>query len=409
MIMLNQKDHKTSYPLKFILPASDKRGLQQAVRMMGIQGCSRCNKDELCMIIEEMLTTDSLKWVLDILTDDEIEIVGKLVKAGPDTCVEVPMRRDDKFYRIQTMFLVVSYEDNANRIWRMFMPDEVRLNCAKYIDEYEDVTGEMYIPEEMEGRLDDWHRKALDSMDDFDFPEEFKEMVRDLPARELLRGLGFDFQKPVFNGLSDVVEIEFLPVMSLSSGMKFPKGQTWYHRVITKSAVLSTEKLGIGNNVQYMNLYFIRMESDLIKIAACFGDVINSVYGRNVLGASVLETLPESARYTFPFIYSLINERTTADLDKAYLNTISFNRQPKQWFVMKNIEDKDGKLWMDILMRGPYNEKLKSPVEEVARTVGRIFSDLNGSGDHRILKRLNTYMEKGQSSCELVKYTPGKI
>ncbi len=267
-----------------------------------------------------------------------------------------------------------------------------------------DSLAELYESDKFKSGLDNWRDFAIKSMDDYDdIPEKFKEMVKELSTQEMLREYGFDFQKPA---LAKDAYIEFLPALSYYTDMVFPEGQTWYHRVLTETVVLQVEKLGKGDNVQYMNLYFLRMGRDRIKIAACLGDVINYVYGRNILGAQVLELLPESAKRNYPYLYRHINERTSEDMKKAYLNTISFNKQPKQWFVMKDIVDKGAKLWQETLVRGPYNERFKEPVMEVVGVIAKIYEDLHRPGNEKVLPHLNLYMEKGESVCELVKYTP---
>ncbi len=73
-------------------------------------------------IVEDPLNT------LRLLSKKEIGIVRQIVEAGPEVPVRVK-KMPKTFYKLQKLFLVVSYEDGAD--WLLFMPDELRLAFGK--------------------------------------------------------------------------------------------------------------------------------------------------------------------------------------------------------------------------------------------------------------------------------------
>ena len=59
---------------------------------------------------------------------DKIGIVRQLVAAGPEVGVRV-RKMPKTFYKLQKLFLVVSYDDGVD--WLLFMPDELRQSFGK--------------------------------------------------------------------------------------------------------------------------------------------------------------------------------------------------------------------------------------------------------------------------------------
>ncbi len=412
MITLRRKDYNTAIRLGIVLPVSNKADLYEATKLMGVQGCSKYNKAELCDIIEDLLLHDTLPWILTTLPKEEIAIVKKLVDVGPNTYVEVPMRKDDSFYRIQKMFFVVSYEDNENRVYHMVMPDAVRENCAKYIDRFisqkqETPTEDRYIPELMKPAVDSLHDMAMEYLERQGAPDEIKAVIGAMPYEDLLQMMGTNFQKPKTERRADKIQMAFLPAITDSTDVKIRKGTTTNYQVVTEATVLLVCRMPSG---RYVNYYFLRVGPDVIKVAVCLGDVINSVYGRDVLKLRLMDFLPESAKYKFPYLYKILNERTLEDFDNAYLNTIGLNGMPKQWFVMQQLDDPDCKMWTDIRMHGPYSPACAKAVKAVSEMLFKIIDDIDKSGDVTAIEHLNRYLgRKKQETVSVTIQQPAKV
>ncbi len=412
MITLRQKDYNTAITLGFVLPISNRADLYEATRLMGVQGCSKCNKAELCDIIEDLLLHETMPWILTTLPREEIDIVKMLVDAGSNTYVEVPMKTDDRFYRIQKMFFVVSYEDNANRVYHMVMPNEVRENCAKYIDRFisqkqETPTEERYIPEYMKPAVDSLHDMAMEYLERQGAPDEIKAVIGAMPYEDLLQMMGASFQKPKIEGRADKIQMDFLPAITDATDVKIRKGTITSHQVLTDATVLLVCKMPSG---RYVNYYFLRVGLDVIKVAVCLGDVINSVYGRDVLKLRLMDFLPESAKHKFPYLYKILNERTLDDFDNAYLNTIGLNGMPKQWFVMQQLDDPGCKLWADIMMHGPYSPVCAKAVKAVTEMLFKIIDDIDNSGDIKAIEHLNRYLgRKKQKTVSVTVQQPSNV
>ncbi len=89
------------------------------------------NKAQLAEAISDELLQHP-EWALGLLPQEELDLVKRLVAAGSNTYVEAPVK--ERFYLIQKLYMVFSYEDKANNTYLMMMPDEVREACAKHID-----------------------------------------------------------------------------------------------------------------------------------------------------------------------------------------------------------------------------------------------------------------------------------
>ncbi len=419
-MITTDKDCSTSIQLKDYLWVDTRANLYDAVKTMGIRGLSQASKVELMDVIEYFLLSENLKFLFGGVLKDELYLIKELVDAGANNHIMVTMRRDFSEYMIQKLYLVLTYEDTKNKVYYLYMPDEVRENCAKCLQQQvgvgkqnlkeniEETADDVYVPANMAPFVEDWHKHTVSELDKYDDGTEefkdFKKFVGDLSPKALLKTFGYNVQKTAFEQPSETKTLEFLPAISLFTDMTFPNGQSYNHRFINSSTVLQVDRMQMGDEVQYFNLYIIRVSKDMIKVAVCLGDVINSVYSRNVLGLRELPLIPKHTKHYFPYLYKHINHRTMNDMKKAYLNTISFNSQPRQWFVMSNIEDKGLKLWTDIVMRGPYQKVLEKPVRAVADVVSKIIKDISESGNVNVIAHLNRYMELGESSCELVPY-----
>lgn len=73
------------------------------------------------------------RMVLDDLNKNELQLVKSFIDAGANAYIECKMHKAD--YKLQKYGLVLTYEDDANQIWKLLMPDEVREAFARDIDE----------------------------------------------------------------------------------------------------------------------------------------------------------------------------------------------------------------------------------------------------------------------------------
>ena len=58
------------------------------------------------------------------LNKQELQIIDEFVKGGANTYVVRKMRKTQ--YKLQKLYLVATYCDEANQEWHMLMPDELR-------------------------------------------------------------------------------------------------------------------------------------------------------------------------------------------------------------------------------------------------------------------------------------------
>ncbi len=415
MIILKHKNYDTDFSIDEILPISSKADLYKAVKLMRVRGCSQMDKRRLCRVVGDVLKNASLlKWILKDLPELERGFVRRLVDAGTGGHIEVPMKKDGTFYDIQNMFMVVTYEDNAAGTWHLIMPDRVRETCSQSmgldaegggstdVPQVPAYGGEIYVPENIDKAMSGVRVDMMAKLKAEGCPEDVLRQIGGMSNEELLRMMGYSYQKPVFGENATDVKIEFLPAISTFRGLEFPKGEDYAFRVLTDSAVVLCQQVKEGS---YVNIYLIRSDTDTIKLAACWGDVINSVYGRDVLKQKVLDLLPKAAKDRFPYLYRILNERTNKDLKGAYLNTIGFNGQPKQWFVMYNVKDKGGHIWSDVLFYGPYHQALEKPTKDVIFMAAKIHDDIKLSGDAKVNDHLVRYMNEGQKSCGSIRNT----
>ncbi len=419
----------TSIELIDYLWLDTRANLYSAVKAMGIRGLSKAPKDVLIEAIEFFLLDEHLSFLFDTVLKDEINLIKLLVSAGPNGFIGEPMKADSSEYMIQKLYLVLTYEDFANRKFYFHMPDEVRKNCIRCLkkrgemidcDDREaeadvvmpfcvDGAEDVYIPEHLRPLVEKQREEMLKSLKAEGCPELMLQLFRNMSAEELLKTFGYNLQKAAFEESAVNAKFVFQPAMSYFNNIKFPQGSVATHKVLNKGTVVEVYEFAREPRKQYVSIYFLKMSPNQVKIAACLGDVINSIYGRNVLGARELPLIPKYAKHKFPFLYKHINHRKEGYFDGAYLNTISINEMPKQWFVMRNLADEDSKLWERLLYQGPFIEDFANPASEVVKLVRRIMHEILGSCHREAIDHLNRYMEEGENSCELLPYTPKKL
>lgn len=85
-------------------------------------------KDETARRVAQELLDSPIE-ILSNLNKQELQIIDEFVKGGTNTYVVRKMRKTQ--YKLQKLYLVATYCDEANQEWHMLMPDELRAVLAK--------------------------------------------------------------------------------------------------------------------------------------------------------------------------------------------------------------------------------------------------------------------------------------
>ena len=85
-------------------------------------------KDETARRVAQELLDSPIE-ILSNLNKQELQIIDEFVKGGANTYVVRKMRKT--LFKLQELYLVATYCDEANQEWHMLMPDELRDVLAK--------------------------------------------------------------------------------------------------------------------------------------------------------------------------------------------------------------------------------------------------------------------------------------
>ena len=88
-------------------------------------------KDETARRVAQELLDSPIE-ILSNLNKQELQIIDEFVKDGAKTYVVRKMRKTQ--YKLQKLYLVATYCDEANQEWHMLMPDELRDVLARITD-----------------------------------------------------------------------------------------------------------------------------------------------------------------------------------------------------------------------------------------------------------------------------------
>ena len=88
-------------------------------------------KDEAARRVAQELLDSPIE-ILSNLNKQELQIIDEFVKDGAKTYVVRKMRKTQ--YKLQKLYLVATYCDEANQEWHMLMPDELRDVLARITD-----------------------------------------------------------------------------------------------------------------------------------------------------------------------------------------------------------------------------------------------------------------------------------
>ena len=121
----------TSFPLSWLLGYQTKEQLQKMADKIDIYLPHSHRKERQAEELAAAIVDDPLN-TLRLLSKKEIGIVRHIVDAGPEVGVRVK-KMPKTIYKLQKLFLVVSYDDGAD--WLLFMPDELRISFGKALSD----------------------------------------------------------------------------------------------------------------------------------------------------------------------------------------------------------------------------------------------------------------------------------
>ena len=124
MIVIPNKNFTAdSIRLVQLLNSTTKVNMLKACDKLDLYVSPNLKKDETARrIAQEML--DNPIGILSRLNKQELQIVDEFVKGDANTYVVRKMRKTQ--YKLQKLYLVATYCDEANQEWHMLMPDELR-------------------------------------------------------------------------------------------------------------------------------------------------------------------------------------------------------------------------------------------------------------------------------------------
>ena len=124
MIVISNKNFTAdSIRLVQLLNSTTKVNMLKACDKLDLYVSPNLKKDETARrIAQEML--DNPIEILSRLNKQELQIVDEFVKGDANTYVVRKMRKTQ--YKLQKLYLVATYCDDANQEWHMLMPDELR-------------------------------------------------------------------------------------------------------------------------------------------------------------------------------------------------------------------------------------------------------------------------------------------
>lgn len=108
-----------------VLP--DTKTFDSSIRLVQlVGGVTKVNMLKVCDKLDLYVSPIE---ILSNLNKQELQIIDEFVKGGANTYVVRKMRKTQ--YKLQKLYLVATYCDEANQKWHMLMPDELREVLAK--------------------------------------------------------------------------------------------------------------------------------------------------------------------------------------------------------------------------------------------------------------------------------------
>lgn len=137
IVLPDTKTFDSSIRLVQLLNSTTKVNMLKACDKLDLYVSPNLKKDETARrIAQEML--DNPIEILSRLNKQELQIVDEFVKGDASTYVVRKMRKTQ--YKLQKLYLVVTYEDNDKQEWHMLMPSELTKALSTSLNFYLDMT-----------------------------------------------------------------------------------------------------------------------------------------------------------------------------------------------------------------------------------------------------------------------------
>lgn len=136
IVLPDTKTFDSSIRLVQLLNSTTKVNMLKACDKLDLYVSPNLKKDETARrIAQEML--DNPIEILSRLNKQELQIVDEFVKGDASTYVVRKMRKTQ--YKLQKLYLVVTYEDNDKQEWHMLMPSELTKALSTSLNFYLDM------------------------------------------------------------------------------------------------------------------------------------------------------------------------------------------------------------------------------------------------------------------------------
>ena len=122
MIILRQLPFIDTLSLTDMMSFDTKANIIEHCKLARIDIPKSWRKAQIADALVDIFTNDPL-WTLDVLSEEELELLKKLLTLSTEKCIKYP-RNDAKYLIMQKLHLVVSYEVATE--WHIFMPSCIR-------------------------------------------------------------------------------------------------------------------------------------------------------------------------------------------------------------------------------------------------------------------------------------------
>ena len=177
MIILKYEYYITGMDLRHILHLMMKDDLLWIAETLGVKGIKSKTKKVMGETLAEYLITHPQE-VLTHVPSSELKMLKELVTVGPNTAIaRVTPKR---FFEIQKLGLVCTYQDKKHKQDFMVMFDELREAYAPYLDQAME-----------RAKTEESAAKDIKDKEDAEYVEICKRMSKKYAVSEILKGLDF--------------------------------------------------------------------------------------------------------------------------------------------------------------------------------------------------------------------------
>ncbi len=116
--------------LHSILFHNTKREMIEVSKKVGLRVSTRLQAPDYAIKLADVIL-DNPATVLSHLDSTEQEILRNIIAAGDGNYTPVAIR--DSIYKLQELGLTVTYVDEANHLWWLLMPKELRHSLSQHL------------------------------------------------------------------------------------------------------------------------------------------------------------------------------------------------------------------------------------------------------------------------------------